>query len=146
MEFTKQYLTYEEYQELGGTLEETPFDILELEAQKNIDKYTFGRLKDLEEQINEVKICEYKLIELLDTYNSYNAQNKSVSSENTDGYSVSYSGASENVSKAKINDIKGIIKTYLAEFIDKLKNTEDLVSTYLFGVVVNNEHLLYCGV
>ena len=59
MEFTKQYLTYEEYQELGGTLEETPFNILELEAQKNIDKYTFDRLKDLEEQINEVKICEY---------------------------------------------------------------------------------------
>lgn len=115
MEFTNQYLKYDEYCLLGGTLEEAPFDILELEARKSIDKYTFGRLKDLEEQINEVKICEYKLIELLDTYNSYNAQNKSVSSENTDGYSVSYSGASENVSKAKINDIKGVIKTYLAE-------------------------------
>ena len=115
MEFENQYLTYEEYQELGGTLEETPFDILELEAQKNIDKYTFGRLKDLKEQINEVKICEYKLIELLDTYNSYSNQNKLGYTENTDGYSISYSGASENVSKAKINDIKGIIKTYLAE-------------------------------
>lgn len=115
MEFTKQYLTYEEYQELGGTLEETPFDILELEAQKNIDKYTFGRLKNLEEQINEVKICEFKLIELLDTYNSYSSQNKLGYTENTDGYSISYSGASENVLKAKINDIKGIIKTYLAE-------------------------------
>lgn len=115
MEFTNQYLGYDEYLLLGGTLEETPFDILELEARKSIDKYTFGRLKDLEEQINEVKICEYKLIELLDTYNSYNTQNKSISSENTDGYSVSYSGASENVLKAKINDIKGIIKTYLAE-------------------------------
>ena len=115
MEFKNQYLTYPEYMELGGTLEEAPFNILELEAQKNIDKYTFGRLKDLEEQINEVKICEYKLIELLETYNSYNIQNKSVSSENTDGYSVSYSGASENVSKAKIDDIKSIIKTYLAE-------------------------------
>ena len=57
MEFTKQYLTYEEYQELGGTLEETPFDIVELEAQKSIDKYTFGRLKDLEEHINN-SLCE----------------------------------------------------------------------------------------
>ena len=71
--------------------------------------------KKLEKQINEVKICEFKLIELLETYNSYNAQNKSISSESTDGYSISYSGASENVLKAKINDIKGIIKTYLAE-------------------------------
>ena len=115
MEFTNQYLGYDEYRLLGGTLEEAPFDILELEAQKNIDKYTFGRLKDLDNQINEVKICEFKLIELLDTYNSYSNQNKSVASESTDGYSISYSGASENVLKAKINDIKGIIKTYLAE-------------------------------
>jgi hypothetical protein len=115
MEFTNQYLTYEEYQELGGTLEETPFDILELEAQKNIDKYTFGRLKDLDEQINEVKICEYKLIELLNTYNDYFSKSKLGYAENTDGYNISYGGANENVLKAKINDIKGIIKTYLAE-------------------------------
>lgn len=115
MEFENQYLTYEEYIELGGTLDETPFNILELEAQKNIDKYTLGRLKDLEKQINEVKVCEYKLINLLNTYNSYENQNKSISSENIDGYSVTYSQATENVSKSKIEDIKCIIKTYLAE-------------------------------
>ena len=130
MEFENQYLTYEEYQELGGTLEKTPFDILELEAQKSIDKYTFGRLKDLEGQINEVKICEYKLIELLDTYNSYNTQNKSVSSENTDGYSVTYISSSQ-----------------ISQLIEgKIDVLQDLISTYLFGVIVNNEHLLYCGV
>ena len=115
MEFENQYLTYEEYIELGGTLDETPFNILELEAQKNIDKYTLGRLKDLEKQINEVKVCEYKLINLLNTYNSYENQNKSISSENIDGYSVTYSQATENVSKSKIEDIKCTIKTYLAE-------------------------------
>lgn len=115
MEFTKHYLTYEEYVELGGSLDEAPFDILELEAQKNIDKYTFGRLKNLDEQINEVKLCTYRLINLIDTYNAYENQNKSVSSESTDGYSISYSQATENVSKAKINEIKDIIKTYLAE-------------------------------
>ena len=101
MEFKKQYLTYNEYKELGGTLRETPFNILELEAQKNIDKYTTGKLKDLEEQINEVKICAFKLIELLNTYNAYENQNKSISSESTDGYSISYSQATENVSKSK---------------------------------------------
>lgn len=115
MEFKKQYLTYNEYKELGGTLRETPFNILELEAQKNIDKYTTGKLKDLEEQINEVKICAFKLIELLNTYNAYENQNKSISSESTDGYSISYSQATENVSKSKINEIKGIIKSDLAE-------------------------------
>ena len=115
MELENQYLTYGEYSVLGGTLDETPFNILELEAQKNIDKYTFGRLQKLDEQIEEVKICIFKLIGLLETYNSYENQNKSVSSENIDGYRVSYLGATKNVSKSKINEIKGIINTYLAE-------------------------------
>ena len=115
MEFEKQYLTYAEYIGLGGTLDEAPFNILELEAQKNIDKYTLGRLKNLDNQINEVKICEFELISLLNSYNSYTNQDKSVSSESTDGYSISYNNSSENVSKTKINDIKSIIQTYLAE-------------------------------
>ena len=115
MEFTKHYLTYAEYKALGGTLEETPFNILELEARKNIDRYTFGRLIDLDDYSDEVKICVYRLIELVNAYAKNYEHDKSVSSENIDGYSISYSGANENVSKAKINDIKGIIKTYLAE-------------------------------
>lgn len=115
MELEKHYLAYEEYKSLGGTLDETPFSILELEARKNIDKYTFGRLQNLDKQIDEVKVCEYKLIGLIDTYASYENQNKNVSSESTDGYSISYGQATENVSKAKQNEIKGIIKTYLAE-------------------------------
>ena len=115
MEFNKHYLTYAEYKSLGGTLEETPFNVLELEAQKSIDKYTTGKLKELDSQINEVKICTFRLINLLNTYNSYDNQNKSISSENTDGYSISYVQATENVSKAKKNEIKSIIKTDLVE-------------------------------
>jgi len=115
MEFDNQYLTYEEYRELGGTLEETPFNILELQARKNIDRYTFGRLQNLDKQINEVKVCMYELINNLASYEKYVETNKSISSESIDGYSVSYRGADENVSKANLNEIKGIIKTYLAE-------------------------------
>lgn len=115
MEFSKHYLTYAEYKSLGGTLEEAPFNVLELEAQKNIDKYTTGKLKELDSQINEVKVCAFKLINLLNTYNSYENQNKSISSENTDGYSITYAQAKENVSKAKKIEIKSIIKTDLAE-------------------------------
>ena len=115
MELTNHYLKYNEYKVLGGTLEETPFNILELEAQKYIDKYTFGRLKNLQEQNNDVKLCDFKLINLLNTYSTYENQNKGISSENTDGYSISYSQDSESVSKAKINEIRDIIKTYLIE-------------------------------
>lgn len=115
MEFKNQYLTHNEYLNLGGTLEKTPFNILELEAQKNIDKYTQGRLKKLDDQINEVKVCIYKLIQLLNSYQDYTIQNKTISSENIDGYSVSYNVASENISNAKNKEIRDTIKTYLAE-------------------------------
>ena len=65
MDFTKHYLTFAEYTALGGTLQETPFNVLELKAQKEIDKYTFGRLQTLPTQINEVKTCVYELISKL---------------------------------------------------------------------------------
>ena len=115
MEFDNQYLTFDEYKELGGTLEEAPFNILELKAQKCIDKYTFGRLQDLEEQINEVKICVFELIKNLASYESYLEHDKSISSENTDGYSISYNNSDESVSKGNLEEMKGIVRTYLAE-------------------------------
>ena len=58
------YLTYEEYQSYGGTLDETTFNDYEFEASMWIDWYTFGRLQN-ETEINErVKRCANKLIQL----------------------------------------------------------------------------------
>ena len=115
MEFSGQYLTYTDYQELGGTLSEMPFNLLEYEARQSIDKYTFGRLKDLEEQIEETKLCTYKLIELINSYNKYETQNKGVASESIDGYSISYSTPDSSFTMAKNNEIKNVIKTYLVD-------------------------------
>ena len=64
MDFEGQYLAYDEYQELGGSLEETPFNILEFEARKRIDEETQARLIDLEEQKMETKMCVFELINL----------------------------------------------------------------------------------
>ena len=118
MEFTNQYLTYQEYQGLGGTLGEAPFNILEMEARKDIDKYTTGKLMDLDTQINEVKVCMYMLINEINSYNNLSVSedgSKVIASENTDGYSVSYLTANESTLKANTERIKTIIKTYLAE-------------------------------
>ena len=38
------YLTYDEYAEMGGTLDETLFSNLLLDAQGYIDWYSFNRL------------------------------------------------------------------------------------------------------
>ena len=55
MDFSGQYLTYSEYKVLGGQLDQTPFNLLEYDVRKEIDKQTLGRLVNLEEQREEVK-------------------------------------------------------------------------------------------
>lgn len=115
MEFNNQYLTYEEYQELGGTLDETPFNIAELKARKKIDRRTYGRLKQLAEQSNEVKVCMYELIKIDESYSNYNNRDKSIAGESTDGYSVSYSSANGEVAKSQKDEDKQTIQTILAE-------------------------------
>lgn len=105
-----QYLTYTEYKALGGTLDEMPFKILELEARKQVDKYTFGRLIELSTQITEVKVCIFKLIEELNGYVS--EINNNIASESIDGYSISYT---QNKTQVIQETSKNLIRTYLAE-------------------------------
>ncbi len=135
MEFTGQYLTYSEYVELGGTIPEMPFNLLEYEARRKIDIRTQNRLKniDSEDMPQEVKLCEYAMINSINNYSSTTSEvaNKgNVASENTDGYSVSY------LTSAQISEV---IKSKNAEL-------EDIIRNYLLGVVVNDEHIMYVGV
>lgn len=111
MEFENQYLTYNEYKILGGQLEEKPFNVLEYKAQKIVDKYTFGRLKNLKEQVQEVKMCIYDLINSLKSTSSIVNNNSNVASENIDGYSVSY--LNNNQEEAD-KEYKSLIIDYLS--------------------------------
>lgn len=133
MEFSGQYLTYNEYRALGGTaLDLTPFNILEFEARRKIDERTFGRLKGIETIPQEVKMCVYALINTLQSYSidSTSSRNKNIASESTDGYSVSYASGGQ---------VQEIVKAKSVEL-------NDVITTYLVGVVVNEEHILYLGV
>ena len=137
MDFEGQYLTYDEYKGLGGdsTLDLMPFNLLEFEARRKIDIRTFNRLKDIDSKDipQEVKLCVYALINSMSTYNqSLNnvASNGNVASENTDGYSISY------ITSDKISEI---VKSKSVEL-------DDIIRTYLLGVVYNGEHLMFVGV
>lgn len=125
MEFEGQYLSYEEYKALGGTLDLMPFNILEFEARRKIDEQTHNRLVGIEEIPQEVKMCEYKIMNTV--LKQYDEINRGINSESVGSYSVSYSNA------------KDIIE-------DKNTEIQDLISSYLYGVIVNNEHIIYCGV
>ena len=107
MEFEGQYLTYNEYKAMGGLLDQTPFNLLEFEARKKVDKYTFNRLVNLETQNQEVKLCIYALIEQI---NSNKANLKGVASESTDGYSISYTSQNNSETSQKT---RKTIETYL---------------------------------
>lgn len=110
MEFKGQYLTYTEYQDLGGTLKEMPFNILEFKARKQVDNMTFNRLVNLEEQNQEVKMCEYELINKLEEY--IKTADGTKTSESIDGYSVSYTQIDINERKREYGEI---IRNYLGE-------------------------------
>ena len=117
MEFKGQYLTYQEYLALGGTLDEMPFNLLEFNARKKIDERTFGRLVDKGQEYKEVKLCVYNMITTLNSYSSYDTQNKAISSESTDGYSISYGTPQKSVTEAKNSELEDIIDTYLSNLI-----------------------------
>ena len=131
MKFEGQYLTYEEYKSLGGNLDETPFNLLEYEARRKIDERTQGRLKNVANAPQEVKMCMFALINSINSYgSSTNENNKNIASESTDGYSVNYVTG---------GTIQEMIQSKSVEL-------NDIIRTYLIGVIVNGEHIMYVGV
>lgn len=133
MTFEGQYLTYAEYQALGGSaIGEMPFNLLEFEARRQIDIRTFNRI-NVDDVTQEIKLCDYNLINSLKGFletNNNIVNGGNVKSENTDGYSISYVSASE---------ISDIVKSKQSEI-------DDIVRAYLLGVIYNGEHLMYIGV
>lgn len=124
MEKDKQYLSYQEYKGMGGNLDLTPFNLIEFEARRRIDLKTHNRLVGINQIPYEVKMCMYKMI---DTIKSYNDIGRGKSSETVGSYSVSYTDAEKTIN-------------------DKSKEIDDIILNSLYGVIVNNEHILYCGV
>ena len=126
------YLTYEQYTEYGGALDESAFDMYEFEAASKIDYYTFNRLKKgagFNGQSEDVKEavcrCEYRLISLMqarDTANAVSGEGSDesstavagIASQSNDGVSISYNvlSASEANENAQA-EIDKVIKVYL---------------------------------
>ena len=60
------YLSYTDYTNMGGTLDETAFNNFEFEAECMVNHYTFNRLKKMKEEYYPPTLsrCVFKLIEL----------------------------------------------------------------------------------
>ena len=150
------YLTYEEYQNYGGTLDETAFNDFEFEAECLINWYTFNRLKNDTEFPEEVKRCTYKLIQLAkmkaDALILGNQQ--TITTTEVDGVVTKTTTETTAPIASQSND--GVSISYntisAAEIFNKLNNTNNAslfyeqIKMYLNGVVNSlGQHVLYRG-
>ena len=124
------YLTYAEYQDMGGTLDETTFEEFEFEARSKIDWWTFNRLQNEETYPEAVRRCVYRLIKLiqqveeasaLDGESSESGSTAGIASMSNDGVSVSYNvlNASQAVELAS-KEIDDCIRQYLSNVKNSL--------------------------
>lgn len=56
------YLSYDEYVEMGGTMDEADYPTAERRARALLDDWTLGRVKRLEEVPEEVELAMYEII------------------------------------------------------------------------------------
>lgn len=126
------YLTYEEYQNMGGTMDSTTFSEFEFEARCKVDWWTFNRLKNEESYPEELKRCMYKIIKLLQQVAEASAVDgeggadssstvAGVASMSNDGVSISYNVLSASQAVELANDEIGTcIKQYLSDVRNSL--------------------------
>ena len=137
------YLTYDEYAEMGGTLDETLFNSVVLDAQGYIDWYTFNRLwKEewrTEDVMERVKICMYQLIGLVA------AKSNLITPQGTNSGGINVSAQVSQQSNDGVSTTYAVLGAELL-FSNAKKEIEETVSRYLAGVMNSvGRKLLYRG-
>ena len=115
------YLTYADYRVMGGTLDEIPFNNFEFQAEAQINRVTFNRLKGDKTVPEEVRRLMKYLVDLLERrYAAFSlGKNGSsvdpyITSQSNDGISVSYNGMSPgDLIKLSEEDSLNAIRSYL---------------------------------
>lgn len=118
------YLTYTEYQEMGGTLEEATFNDYEFRAEAVVNYATFNRLTKDTVIPNKVKRVIKYIIDMVqkqaDSLSLGNSESSSstgnvyITSQSNDGVSASYNGmASTDVFSICDKEIQNAIQLYL---------------------------------
>ena len=107
-----QYLTYEEYTEIGGTLDLTDFNRNIDRACGFIDLHTQNRLQSVLEVSQRVKACVRDLVEYLAS-NMTNGKSTTSKSQSAGGVSESESYETKTADDAN-TDMLNIVYDYLA--------------------------------
>ena len=131
------YLTYNEYQSMGGTLDEVTFNDLEFEAESLVNWHTFNRFKRDTTFPTELKRLMKYLISMAAFQNNMLSASGAVSgstqvqgaiaSQSNDGVSVSYNTLS---ARDLIDDIKADSKSAIEKYLNGVMNEAGRVVLY----------------
>lgn len=119
------YLSFNEYQSYGGTLDETTFNNYEFEAEALVDWYTFDRLKNQKEQPEQLTRLMLALIDLAQkkaatlglgaSADDSDQSNVYITKQSNDGVDTTYSSMSaSSLYNLCRNEAVSDIKRYLA--------------------------------
>ena len=143
------YLSYDEYKEYGGTLDEATFRDLEFDAETEINWYTFNRLKRDEWksilETNELKRCVYQLIRLKQMETELLA-----SSAGGAGWGIGWTkeaGITQESNDGVTTKYNTVSAGDLMAYFNGGKTKVDLINKYLNGVLNElGRSILYRGV
>lgn len=125
------YLSFDEYADMGGTLEdETAFEQLEFEARTVIDWWTFNRLQNETTFPEAVKRCMFKLIALIQekeiamtpvtTGSSNSITTAGIVRESNDDVVAEYNTLS---AKQSMDMVRAETKTVVARYLQGVRNS-----------------------
>jgi hypothetical protein len=111
-----QYLTYEQYQEIGGELDLTAFNRSIDRATGLIDAHTFNRVREMREVPSQVKACARDLVDYIANNNLIT---KTITSKSQSAGSVSESESyAEKTLEQMTADMTRIVYDYLSSVTD----------------------------
>lgn len=113
-----QYLTFAQYQEWGGTLNEAAFNLAEIKARARIDALTMGRVARMAAVPEQVQAAMMEIITVDGTFSASAQVSAPVAASfTTDGYSESY-GSVESRTAAIEKQLTGSLLTLLDGVLD----------------------------
>ena len=131
------YLTYSEYQDMGGTLDEVTFNDLEFEAEALVNWYTFNRfkqdttfpteLKRLMKYLISMAAFQKNMLSASGAVSGNSQVQGAIASQSNDGVSVSYNTLS---AKELVEDIKADSKDAIEKYLNGVKNEAGRVVLY----------------
>lgn len=111
-----EYITYDEYQKIGGVLDSAAFERYSMRAFSKIRQETHGRIENMKSVPNEVKQLSRDLIE----YMFYNLKSEKtiISASQSQGGSSESESYQNKTSLDIDNEISELIYDYLSAMMD----------------------------